>query len=379
MKERLFADFDPQTAEKWETKLIADLKGKPLEDLLWENAGLKGKPFYTKEDLPHTLPNLSNVHKNPEAFGNRYWANYQFILVENDLQANQVALEALENGADGLLFSVSDIPKFDKLLKDVKPEYCQVSFESKELSTKSIFDSYHSYLTSKEVELNQITGFINGEGVHFQSEMKNLKTCVLQSNITLSDTALQDALLLAYLIDLIDSQACKPINAFNCLAFETQLTNDYFEEISKRRSLRQCVIQLAHAYDIEEQETMLISTSQDWSKDIEDKHSYMLHATTQTMAAILGGTDMLVIKPFYSVFENNRVLAERMARNTSIILKEESYLAKNTDPAAGSYFLEAMTSQMTQKTIFYLKEIESKGGLSQIDIQSYVESKAVIQ
>ncbi len=379
MKEKLFADFEPQTAATWETKLINDLKGKPLTDLLWKNHGLEGKPFYTKEDLPESLPDLSNIHNNPEAFGNRYWVNYQTIAVDNEIQSNDDALKALENGANGLIFQLKTLPHFETLLKDIKAQYCSISFESEELQTNSLFEAYLLFLKNIGADLNQVSGFINGNGVHFQTESAGIKTCVISANQKVVETPSQIAVQLATLIDLIDREGLGPEKAFNCLAFNTSLTNDYFGEIAKHRAIRQSTTQLGNVYGIENPEVTLFSSSQDWNLDIEDKHSLMLYATTQAMAAIVGGTDALSIKPFYSVFKGNQPLAERMARNISNILKEESYLDKNTDPAAGSYYIETTTSQLVQKTFEVLKEIESKGGLNKVNIESFVESKPAIQ
>ena len=372
MEERLFTDFKSQTAEAWKEKLIADLKGKPFEDLLWENQGLSGKPFYTKADLPERLPQLSKVHSQPEAFGNRFWVNYQVIAVSSEKEANKAALIALEHGADGLLFSLSATPDFAILLKGIKVNYCHVSFESSERSTTAIYEDYLSYLNQIEADKSAVNGFIAGVGVHAQNEVQGLKTVMVKTNGQTNDSAKQIALQLADIIDLIDNLNIAPGDFFNMMACQLNLSKDYFGEIAHHRALRLMLHKLATAYEISIDEPMIFSGSSNWTSDINDTHSFMLHATTQAMSAIVGGTDGLLIRPFYSVFGENKSLAERMARNISTILKEESYLAKNVDPAAGSYYLESMTDALADKATAHLKSIESKGGLSKIDVNAFL-------
>lgn len=375
MKERLFSDFESQTAEEWKAKLVADLKGKPYDDLLWKKVGLKGKPFYTKADLPEHLPQLSRVHPQAEAFGNRYWANYQFIPVNSAIEANKVALLALENGADGLLFGIDTLPDFQQLLNGIETNYCQISFESDHLTTESIYKEYLHYLDETKADRSAVTGFMSGKGFHFQTEVQGLKTIMIKSSERHDDLPRQISLQLTELIDVIDNTEASAINIFNCLAFSIELGKDYFGEIAHHRALRLCTQQLALTYEAEISEPVIFSTSSNWSEAIDDPHSFMLHATTEAMSAIIGGTNALLIRPFYNVFGQNKALAERMARNTSNILKEESYLAKNMDPAAGSYYLESITNTMAEKAMVYVDDGKEKEEISKANFTFQNDTK----
>lgn len=342
----MFADFEPQTAEDWKTKLVADLKGKPFEELLWERQGFQGKPFYTKSDLPESSFNSANHHPQPEAFGHRHWTNYQLIEVSNAKEANSKALNALNNGVNGLLFDLSEFPDLGTLLKDIQPEFCQVSFQSANLETGIIYKEYLGYLRSSDSDISKVTGFINGMGNHFQKEAPALKTCVIKTDA--GHSSLEDQLsdLIGQAQQHIESSDLDNQSCYNCIAFEKEISADYFLEISGLRALRALDSAFAKSLQIKENTCTIISTSPDWSAEIEDKHDFMLQATTMAMAAIIGGADGLLVKPFYSVFPENTTLAERMARNISNILNEESYLGKNVDPAAGSYYLEASTAKL---------------------------------
>ncbi|WP_410527947.1 methylmalonyl-CoA mutase [Roseivirga sp. 4D4] len=357
MKERMFADFEPQTAESWKSKLLEDLKGKPFEELLWESEGFHGKPFYTKADLPDSLPQSANVHPQPEAFGHRYWTNYQLVNVSSSKEANSKALDALNNGANGLLFSISELPSFEALLKDIKPEFCQVSFQSDSIETSYIYKEYLNYLEQTQTNLSKVSGFIHGKGVLFQEAIPELKTFVI-SDMPGSDLVDQLSALTKSAVSELDNSTFPSNISLGCIAFEKRIGKDYFLEISGLRALRQVIKTIATGMGVIDYRPTIISTSPSWDGQIEDKHDFMLQATTMAMSAITGGTDALLVNPFYPVFPDNTLLAERMARNISSILNDESYLGKNVDPAAGSYYLEASTIDLVNQVLAKIEGVD---------------------
>ena len=75
--------------------------------------------------------------------------------------------------------------------------------------------------------------------------------------------------------------------------------------------------------------------------------------TYAAMAAILGGCDALTIE----AEEEGNTMMNRIARNTSSILDEESFLSKVADPLAGSYYIESLTKQLAEKAWAKFKEL----------------------
>jgi len=360
----MFADFEPQTAESWKSKLVEDLKGKSFEELLWESKGFHGKPFYTQVDLPDALPQSANVHPQPEAFGHRYWTNYQLVNSSSTQEANSKALDALNNGANGLLFSINELPVFEVLLKDIKPEFCQVSFQSENIDTSHIYKEYLNYLEHTKTDLSKVSGFINGKGVLFQESTPELKTCVI-SDVHRSNLSYELSSLIESAMSELDNSGLSKNMGWACIAFEKRIGKDYFLEISGLRALRQAIKVIAASMGVIDYQPTIISTSALWDEPIDDKHNFMLQATTMAMSAITGGTDALLINPFYSVFPDNTTLAERMARNISSILNDESYLGRNVDPAAGSYYLETSTADLVDKILSKIEGVDKTvNGLS---------------
>ena len=144
-----------------------------------------------------------------------------------------------------------------------------------------------------------------------------------------------------------------------------------FLQIALHRAIRRLFSTISSAYGVESAQAEIISEVGPWTAEIDDPHSFMLHATTQAMSAIMGGTDGLIVHPFYNVFPSKQSLAERVARNISSILSEESYLNKMVDPAAGSYYIEQLTNTLFNDTMVRLQKIEEAGGLSKIDVEQF--------
>ena len=83
----------------------------------------------------------------------------------------------------------------------------------------------------------------------------------------------------------------------------------------------------------------------------------MIRSTTQAMAAVIGGADRLVVIPSNMANlsadrqegEESNSFSHRIARNVQHLLKMESYLDRVIDPAAGSYYVEALTNQIAER------------------------------
>ncbi|MCE7992252.1 MAG: hypothetical protein HEP71_09740 [Roseivirga sp.] len=373
MEEKLFKDFDGVSRDEWQNKIIADLKGKEIGSLNWEAAGLSGGPIYTKEDLPEQLPNIANVHDQPAIFGARNWVNYQLIDVDSDKTANQQALEALNAGADGVIFNLNTKPELTVLLADIKTDYCHISFTD-QLEDSDLPDSFSGYLVSIQADLSKVKGYYSGSAsVQKASGMlPHYQFFNIEADQYHNNPVQELALVLCKAAEVFDKQTgagIQPKTLLTQTQFELSLGTSYFTEIAKYRAMRALGIRFANAYNINISacDLNVLARTGSWTEAIDDAHSYMLRATTEAMAAILGGTDALCIQPFYNVFEKQQKdLAERSARNISNVLKEESYFNKVVDPASGSYFVESLTREIMNKSWQLFLDMEAAGGYSSL-------------
>lgn len=371
MEEKLFADFSPMDASTWSDLITKELKGASIDSLSWQTAGIRGKVFYTKDDLPKDLPQLQFENENPESEGARHWINYEVIQVDDEKLANEKAILALNSGATGLFFKLKKTPNFELLLKDVLLPYCHVAFHTTE-NEKALLSNLEKFIAHSEFQKNTVKGFILSNEGTFSTELIHFRTAITTSKR--NDSSLELACILAEAVDSLDQESIH-INAlpkyFNQLQFNLQVGESYFVEIAKHRALRILVSQLASSYDlkINMNSIAIASFSGSWNEPTTDEHNYLLRASTQAMSAIIGGTNAVIIQPFYELFSKNAAQAERMARNISILLKEESYFDKAIDPSAGAYFIESITDQMVNKAWQLLKAIEARGGISKMSDQ----------
>ena len=121
------------------------------------------------------------------------------------------------------------------------------------------------------------------------------------------------------------------------------ITDDYFNSIAFLRAVRLCIQQINHEHGLSTDcEIGVIIKATDDNPDYQK-----IKNTSQAMAAIIGGADILIIEP--SNGEDDSSFERRVARNVQNVLREEAYLHRVADPAAGSYYIEALTDTYARK------------------------------
>jgi len=100
-----------------------------------------------------------------------------------------------------------------------------------------------------------------------------------------------------------------------------------------------------------------------------------LRATVAMFAAALGGADAIAVLPFTAARGLPDRFARRIARNTQLLLSEESHLDKVTDPAAGSGAIENLTDELCQAAWALFQEIEAAGGIAVALETGFIQSK----
>lgn len=348
MRQKLFEDFKKIDKAQWQEKATADLKGvDPHEKYNWEiekNVALN--LYYDSSDIqniPTEFQNRQLVTDHPSG-AIRHWDNLQAIDVDDEKSANKKALEALEGGAEGLIFKLSkDSVDLESLLNGVEAKYCSIWFQ---LNNSALLESTTSYLN----KLNpQTGGLIISEIVDFKnisgnlSEKSDLKIAL---SLTDGDTSFSEKI--SSLLAMSTQAIANDSLLLKKLAVYYPLGTDFFGEIAAIRALRQLYFQLVRAYQIEDfqpEDLHIIGVSTIWNNEDYNPHANMLKSTTAGMAAVLGGCSSLLVEP-----ENeDKPYMARVARNVSNILKEESYFNSNADPVAGSYYLEALTDTLAKK------------------------------
>ena len=406
--EGLFNEFNRQSKEDWVKKVQSDLKAESLDGLIWQSAeNIEIQPFYTPEDTKDLgyIKNYQHSFANADdpANGPRNWVNYELVEVVDSKSSNKAALDALKTGADGLLFDISNLhapPQLDILLDQVLAEYCHVSFTSRENMVALVRD-YIENLTKSGVSPKNINGFYGWDAIaawttgggledgYFQ-ELANLfdQTSSFPGfrPLTVSSHAFENsgaglvqevAFTLNTAVDYIDrltSHGIQPEQIFNRIQFSLSVGSDFFMEIAKFRAFRILFHQIARSYGLDgfhPGEIKIHCTSSLWNKTLLDINNNMLRNTTEAMAAVIGGCDSIQLAPHDRSGQNPSPSSRRIARNISNILKDEAYLDKTVDPAAGSYYLENLTDGFAKAAWAVFREVEKDGGF----IRSFKENK----
>ncbi|QTH58791.1 methylmalonyl-CoA mutase [Corynebacterium hindlerae] len=158
-------------------------------------------------------------------------------------------------------------------------------------------------------------------------------------------------------------------DALGQIAFRFAASDDQFAQIAKFRAARTLWARVAEVLGAPEaglapQHALtapaMFSQRDPWVN--------MLRVTVAAFAAGVGGADDVEVLPFDHSIPGglpgtSRVFAARIARNTNLLLLEESHLGHVIDPAGGSYFVESLTQQLADKAWGEFTEVEGKGGL----------------
>ena len=150
----LFTDFNPVSKKEWIDKANIDLKGADFnKKLVWKNLNnIDIQPFYNSEDNQEFL---KNTGENSSSL-----INYRKIWVGQNNDANQLALKAVEEGINGLLFDLKDIVPVSSLLKGIDLNKIAVSFVLRK--DELVFaQDFHEFVKTNKIELENLKGYFN--------------------------------------------------------------------------------------------------------------------------------------------------------------------------------------------------------------------------
>lgn len=155
------------------------------------------------------------------------------------------------------------------------------------------------------------------------------------------------------------------------IEFTLSVGPDQFQEIAKLRAFRRLWARVLELSDVPEADrhSPLIARTSDRMLAAIDPWSNMLRATTAGFAAAVGGADGLTVTPFDAIVVDAvggaapGGLGHRIARNTQLILQEESGLRRVADPAGGSWYVESLSDAIARAAWEQVQRIEADGGV----------------
>ncbi|MGB0953041.1 MAG: methylmalonyl-CoA mutase family protein [Planctomycetota bacterium] len=170
---------------------------------------------------------------------------------------------------------------------------------------------------------------------------------------------------MVHYLQLADALRIPLETAARSMALRLAMDRDLFPAIAGQRAARRLWSRVLEACGVEDIPAPWIhAVGSRRSLARRDPWTNALRASTQTFAAILGGAQQITTCAFDEALGQPSKLGRRMARNTQIILAEESRLGDVSDPAGGAFVVESLTEELSQQAWFFFQQIESHGGMA---------------
>ncbi len=388
--------------------------------------GIELYPIYTKKDinklkLRNDFPGRKLFKRglNFSGYINESWNINQEIKVADPKAFNKELKNALANGQNSINLtldsatnsgldadiadykavgdkgvSISTIDDLEKILNGIDIKKYPVIIDSG-FNTLPLLSLIIAYAKKHDIKLKEISGIITSDPfLHLieNGELSVSLECIfdiIKHNIAwikkkrlnlkligisslpynnfganaVQELAFVMATVVEYANRLLDRKV-KPQDIFKNMVITFGIGTNYFMEIAKFRAARVLLTNIAGAYGISGNPDILISAkTSTFYQSLFDPYVNMLRSTTETFSAILGGVNSITTDTFDNLFGNGNNFSRRIARNTQIILKEESHLNKIIDAGGGSYYIESITKALADNAWQLFKTIEKKGGM----------------
>jgi methylmalonyl-CoA mutase len=407
---RLAADFAPASYDDWRRLVDGVLKGAPFERLVGKTYdGLRIEPIYTRAH--DATPIAGRAAAAP-------WQIMQRIDHPDAAIANVQALHDLENGANGLTLvfasangahgfglepsaeaiekvldgvfidagiaielqigpqsriAASHLAEYVKR-KGFSPAACDIRFGLDPIGACAMWGS--SPYSWPEI-VPAVTGGIKGlSAMGFRGPFAPADGRVIHDagGSEAHELAFVLATALAYLRAL-EGAGVALEQARDMIYARLSADANQFLTMAKFRALRLLWARIEQSCGLTPK-PIFVAAETSWRMLTQrDPYVNMLRATIATFSAGLGGANAVTVLPHTLALGLPDPFARRAARNTQLVLLEESNLAKVSDPAAGSGGIETLTQQLCEAAWSLFQEIESAGGVFAALEQNLIQRK----
>jgi methylmalonyl-CoA mutase len=417
---------DKPTRADWEAAAAKELKGKDV--VRHSPEGIEVRPLYTAEDaegIDPGLPGFPPFTRGPYAsmYSGRPWTIRQYAGFSTAQESNAFYRRNLAAGQKGLSVAfdlathrgydsdhprvVGDVGKAGVAIDTV--EDMKILFEGIPLDTMSVSMTMNGavlpvmafYIVAAEeqgVAQAQLSGTIQNDILKEfavrntyiyppEPSMRIVADIIAYTSrhmprfnsISISGyhmleagaTAVQElAFTLADGMEYVRAAQAKglEVDAFAPrLSFFFGIGMNFFMEIAKLRAARTLWHRIMTEFGARDPKSLMLRThcqTSGVSLTEQDPYNNIVRTTIEAMAAVLGGTQSLHTNSFDEAIALPTDFSARIARNTQLILAEESGIANVADPLGGSYFVEALTKELADRAWALIEEVEAMGGMT---------------
>jgi methylmalonyl-CoA mutase len=408
---RLAADFAPANYDDWRKLVDGVLKGAPFEKLIGKTYdGLKIEPIYRR--ARDVAPIAGRAGPAP-------WQIMQRIDHPDAAAANAQALHDLENGANGLElefaggpgargFGIADATKetlarvldgvfFDAGIaialnpvlgrenaginlaglveaRGFEPAKVDIRFNYQPLTTMAVRGATPAQWPEMAPPFATMFQQLIGRGFKGPFALADGRPVHDAGGSEAQELAFALAVAVVYLRALEAGGIALDV-ARSAISFRLVADADQFLTMAKFRALRLLWARIEESCGLTPR-PVFIAAETAW-RMLTQREPYvnMLRATMATFSAGLAGADSITVLPHTLALGLPDAFARRAARNTQLVLLEESNLAKVADPAAGSGGVEALTLELCDAAWALFQEIEKAGGAFAALEQSLIQNK----
>jgi methylmalonyl-CoA mutase len=185
-----------------------------------------------------------------------------------------------------------------------------------------------------------------------------------------ANNALELAFTLADGIEYVKTAIAKGLDVDSFaprLSFFFAIGMNFFMEAAKLRAARYLWAHLMQRFAPKNPKSLMLRThcqTSGWSLTEQDPYNNVIRTTLEALAAVLGGTQSLHTNALDEAIALPTDHSARIARNTQLIIQEESGVTNVVDPLAGSYYVESLTAALIAEAQKILDEIEGLGGMT---------------
>jgi len=151
------------------------------------------------------------------------------------------------------------------------------------------------------------------------------------------------------------------------LSFFWGISMNFYMEIAKMRAARLLWAKIVSEFEPKNEKSLMLRThsqTSGWSLTEQDPYNNVVRTTVEAMASVFGGTQSLHTNALDEAIALPTEFSARIARNTQLIIQEETGITKVVDPWAGSYMMENLTQEIADKAWALIEEVEAAGGMA---------------
>jgi methylmalonyl-CoA mutase len=162
------------------------------------------------------------------------------------------------------------------------------------------------------------------------------------------------------------------------LSFFWAIGMNFYLEVAKMRAARLLWCQIMEGFGATNPKSLMLRThcqTSGWSLTEQDPYNNIVRTTVEAMAAVFGGTQSLHTNSFDEAIALPTEFSARIARNTQLIIQEETHITNVIDPWAGSYMMEKLTQDMADAALKIIQEVDAMGGMTRAVASGWAKLK----